>query len=153
MTFPKIPCSGTVNGGQPCKAYAIHGSDPPLCAAHSGRTGAPKGNTNAVTHGYYQKGVSAAEVTDLFAGAENVTLVQEAILIRVVLNRLAQYMIDPDTPPAKIVNIAPLIFQGSRALAFLDKHLPDPDEIDWEAILADVGAAMDWDLSAQNRSR
>ena len=146
MTFPKIPCSGTVNGGEPCSAYAMHDTDPPLCASHAGRAGAPKGNTNAVTHGYYQKGVTEKEVTDLFTGAAAVTLVQEAMLIRVVLNRLTRYMIHPDTPPEKITAIAPLIFQGSRALAFLDKHLPDPNEIDWDSVLDQVGEAMDWDL-------
>lgn len=55
-------------------------------------------------------------------------------------------MIHPDTPPEKITAIAPLIFQGSRALAFLDRHLPDPNEIDWDTALDNLGQAMDWDL-------
>jgi hypothetical protein len=46
-------CSAKRRDGQPCNAWAVRGSDPPLCAAHGGtdaRIGAPPGNTNALTH-------------------------------------------------------------------------------------------------------
>jgi hypothetical protein len=42
--------------GTPCQAWAVHGTDPPRCAAHGGtdkRIGAPEGNQNALKHGYY----------------------------------------------------------------------------------------------------
>lgn len=44
-------CSATTKAGEPCKAYAIRGSQ--LCAAHSRAVGAPKGNQNRRTHGFY----------------------------------------------------------------------------------------------------
>jgi hypothetical protein len=49
-------CTATNRDGTPCKAWAVHGSDPPRCSAHGGGSrpvGAPKGNANAQTHGYY----------------------------------------------------------------------------------------------------
>ena len=49
-------CSAKRRDGQPCNAWAVKGSDPPLCAAHGGtdaQIGAPPGNQNALTHGFY----------------------------------------------------------------------------------------------------
>ena len=48
-----IRCSAACADGSACRAWAMRGSDPPLCAAHSGRVGAPPGNKNAVRHGFY----------------------------------------------------------------------------------------------------
>ncbi len=57
MTSDALPrrCSATTRTGAPCRAFAIHDTDPPLCAIHAGRAigGAPEGNRNAVTHGFY----------------------------------------------------------------------------------------------------
>jgi hypothetical protein len=52
-------CSATCADGSPCRAWAVRGTDPPLCAAHGGseiRSGAPPGNQNARKHGYYAAG-------------------------------------------------------------------------------------------------
>lgn len=49
-------CTKTKDDGTPCKAWAVRGSDPPLCGAHGGgraRPGAPVGNKNAEKHGAY----------------------------------------------------------------------------------------------------
>jgi hypothetical protein len=49
-------CTATKRDGTPCQAWAVRGTDPPLCAAHGGGSapvGAPVGNQNAVTHGFY----------------------------------------------------------------------------------------------------
>ena len=146
MTAPKINCTATNAKGQPCSAWVMHQSDPPLCSAHAGLTGSREGNTNAVTHGYYQRRIDRDEVTSLFSKAENVALTQEAILIRVVLHRLAEYVVSGDLPPEKLAAIAPLIFTGSRALAFLQKHLPDPNAIDWNATLDELAEGLDWDI-------
>jgi hypothetical protein len=58
--MPSTRCTATTAKGQPCKAWAVQGTVPPRCAAHSGAArppGAPAGNRNARTHGAY----SAAE--------------------------------------------------------------------------------------------
>lgn len=146
MPSDKIKCTAVTAAGKPCKGWAITGSMPPRCAPHSGITGAPKGNTNAVTHGFYQKRVAEEEVAAVFAGAEDVTLVQETVLIRVVLKRLMNYLVDKDTPQEKITAIAPLIFTGSRTLAYVEKHLPDPNSPDWDAALDQLSKEWDWDL-------
>jgi hypothetical protein len=47
-------CSDHKRDGTPCRAWAVPGTDPPRCSAHSGKTGgAPKGNQNARKHGGY----------------------------------------------------------------------------------------------------
>jgi hypothetical protein len=48
-------CSAIKADGEPCRAWAIRGSDPPLCAAHAGRTGAPPRNRLAEKHGFYSR--------------------------------------------------------------------------------------------------
>ena len=46
-------CSATTKAGEPCKNRAIKGTD--RCSSHSGRVGAPKGNRNRRTHGFYAR--------------------------------------------------------------------------------------------------
>ena len=51
----KTKCSAATRSGAPCRAWAMPDTNPPLCSIHAGRTlgGAPPGNRNAVSHGYY----------------------------------------------------------------------------------------------------
>jgi hypothetical protein len=50
----RIRCTHPTQSGRPCRAWAIRDTDPPRCAAHAGRpVGAPRGNRNAVQHGFY----------------------------------------------------------------------------------------------------
>jgi hypothetical protein len=121
-------CSAKVASGAPCQAWAIHDTDPPLCPAHSGLLGAPRGNTNALKHGYYQKKLSSEEMQSQFDEADNVALKQEAILIRVVLRRLSQYLLNNEVPVDKIASIAPLIFTGTRALAYIQRQVIERDD-------------------------
>ena len=60
--------------------------------------GAPLGNTNAVTHGFFQKKVSEEEVEEIFCQAQDVNLIQEAVLIRVLIKRLVNYLALESTP-------------------------------------------------------
>lgn len=49
-------CTATTIRNQPCRAWAVPGTDPPRCAAHGGASsppGAPANNQNAVTHAVY----------------------------------------------------------------------------------------------------
>ena len=146
----KLKCTALTAKGEPCKAWAIHDSVPPRCAPHSGITGAPKGNDNAVTHGYYQNRVKPEELNSLYEAAAGADLNQETLLLRVLLHRLSAYLIDPDLPLEKVNSIAPTIVSASRALAYIQNHLPDPNALDWDAILDEVGAQLDWDLSGPN---
>ena len=52
----RTQCTANNRHGTQCKAWAVPGSDPPRCAAHGGASklpGAPQGNKNAQTHGFY----------------------------------------------------------------------------------------------------
>lgn len=49
-------CTALCASGVPCRAWAVRGTAPPRCAPHGGGRdpiGAPWGNRNARTHGYY----------------------------------------------------------------------------------------------------
>jgi len=49
-------CTALRKDGEPCRAWAVRGSDPPRCGAHGGGSasaGAPAGNQNARKHGVY----------------------------------------------------------------------------------------------------
>ena len=58
------PCSAHTARGEPCRAWAVRGSDPPRCAAHSGVVGAPQGNKNARKHGAYAAPIKPIESID-----------------------------------------------------------------------------------------
>jgi hypothetical protein len=146
MLSENIKCTAITASGKPCKAWAIRDSAPPRCAPHSGLTGAPKGNTNAVTHGYYRKRIKPEEIDALYDSAGDLDITHEAVLLRVLLHRLAGYLNDPDLPLEKIKSIAPLIVSTSRALGYLQKLMPDPHTIDWDAALDELGKEWGWDL-------
>ncbi len=145
MTPENTKCTAVTAAGTPCKAWAIRGSIPPLCAPHSGLTGAPKGNSNNLSHGFYARLFSAEEQ----AGIDEISgdsLMHEANLLRALLRRLARFLSDPDLPFAEVRTITPLIVSTSRALAFVQKQIPDTAAIDWDAVLDEVGEALDWDI-------
>jgi len=51
-------CTATRKDGQPCQAWAVADTSPPRCAAHGGGKrppGAPAGNKNRQTHGFYSR--------------------------------------------------------------------------------------------------
>jgi len=115
-------CSATTAAGKPCRAHAVHGTDPPLCSAHAGRNagaGAPHGNQNARKHGYYGQVLTHAEMADMVAAADLTTLEDEVAITRVALRRLLLLLHDADTPPQEIKEIAPLVFDGTGRIARL----------------------------------
>ena len=64
----RIRCTATTNLGKPCRSWAVHGTDPPRCVAHgggSGKHGAPRGNKNAVKHGFYADGWAREQTLDV----------------------------------------------------------------------------------------
>jgi hypothetical protein len=61
-------CGATTKKETACKAWAIQGSQPPRCSAHSGRRwGAPKQNQNAKTHGAYVTEPPTISLTEIIA--------------------------------------------------------------------------------------
>ena len=139
-------CTATTTKGNPCRAWAIRGSDPPLCAPHAGLTGAAPGNQNALTHGFYSKQIAQNEIHALYDAAGAVGIDQEVILLRVALYRLARVINDPQISLAEIKTIIPLIVSTTRALAYLKRQLPDPNALDLDAALDELGQQWGWDL-------
>ena len=71
MTEPSRRCTATTAAGHPCRAYAVHGTDPPRCAPHRGGktpVGAPAGNTNAQPHGFYAAQPDAVSIANTITG-------------------------------------------------------------------------------------
>ena len=90
MNRTAVRCTAPTASGKPCKAYAIQDSNPPRCSAHAGRNkgaGAPPGNHNAETHGFYDRAYSLEELADLVAHAANMTLDDEIAAVRVGIQR------------------------------------------------------------------
>ena len=59
-------CNQLKNDGSACKAWAMKDTKPPRCAAHGGttkKTGAPPGNSNAKTHGFYAATITPTTIT------------------------------------------------------------------------------------------
>ena len=131
-----IRCTHTTAKGQPCKAWAVKGSDPPTCAAHAGltsacpeprrRAGAPAANQNARTHGFYARTLSPEEMGDLVFDAADVTLDDEIACARIALRRALEF-IQQDSEALdreQYLRAAALIFSGTRTIARLlrDRH-------------------------------
>ena len=146
MSTTPTKCTAITAQGKPCQAWAIHGSNPPRCAPHAGLTGAAQDNQNAVTHGYYRRRVDPAEILSLYEAAGGVDIDQEAVLLRVALHRLSNYLNDPELSLDQIRSIVPLIVSTSRALGYLKKLRPDSAELDWETALNELSAEWGWDL-------
>ncbi len=119
----KTPCS--VPG---CKAWAIRGSDPPLCSPHTrGTVGAPPGNQNRCTHGFYATILRRDELADLAAHAGDTTLDAEIAITRVALRRVLAMLLSGRTPgpdprpleAADYARLTNLAFQGAGSISRL----------------------------------
>ena len=56
-------CSATTKAGEPCRAFAVRGEQ--MCSAHSRAVGAPAGNQNRRTHGFYAASVKMEGIGDV----------------------------------------------------------------------------------------
>jgi hypothetical protein len=121
---PSRRCSHRTRSGRPCRAWAIRGSDPPLCSIHAGRNlggGAPPGNQNARTHGFYATTFTTQEVAELLAQAGAVSLEAEIACARIALHRVLRQLAaaGPEPPSQDYVKLVALAFQGARTVARL----------------------------------
>jgi hypothetical protein len=115
------PCSATNRNGRPCKAYALRDSNPPLCSAHSRRNqgaGAPAGNQNRTTHGFYSRIYTLEEIADLVAHAINDSLDDEIAAARVATRRVLTQLHD-DLDADSYAKLAGLVLDGTNTIARL----------------------------------
>ena len=144
----KTPCSRPG-----CHAWAVRGSDPPLCASHAGKTtgaGAPQANQNRRTHGFYGRILHPDEAADLQTFATATTIDDEIAIARVALRRTLAMLgtgatLGQDPRPLgdeEYVRLIGLAFQGVRTIARLlavQKNL-GRGENQWQQV---VGRALD----------
>lgn len=110
-TIPR--CGATKRNGEPCQA---HGMKNGRCRVHGGlSTGAPKGNTNGLRHGYYYNALLPDE-QELWPqavemGSGPVALEQELALMRVKLQRLLRAAND-ETLAARIEKHVDIILKA-----------------------------------------
>ena len=110
-----------------CHAWALHGSDPPRCSPHSGRTGAPPGNQNRLIHGFYAAALHPHELADLAAHAGDTTLDAEIAITRIALRRILVMLLTGLTPgphphpldAGDYARFIALAFQGAGAISRL----------------------------------
>lgn len=112
-------CGATTATGRACRAWAIRQSDPPLCSAHAGHLGAPHGNTNAMTHGFYARAYTDQEIADLVAHAINESLDDEIGTARVALRRVLELLEAGQLTADEYAKLAGLAFVGSRTIGRL----------------------------------
>jgi hypothetical protein len=140
-------CGHLTADGRPCKAWAIRGSDPPRCSAHAGRNagaGAPCGNQNRRTHGFYSSALLPEELADLVACADDITLDDEIATTRVTLRRiLALLSADGRLTAEDYARLATLALAGARTVARLlrDKRALSGDAAD--GLIGAVATALD----------
>jgi hypothetical protein len=115
-------CSALNPDGQPCRAWAVRGSEPPLCSAHGGHNvgaGAPPGNQNRRTHGFYSTAFDPGEVDRVLDDDGFFHLDGEIACARIALRRVLAYLASDDLSPLDYVKVASLAFQGVRTVARL----------------------------------
>ncbi len=140
-------CSVVSKGGQACRAWAIRGSSPPLCVAHAGRNkgaGAPKGNQNALKHGFYAPSIRAETLADL-EQMQSPSLEGELVLARYLLSHLVAYVMREDIDPEAVKTVVPVIFTGLRTITRIASLIEEGGP-DWDAVLDLVGAELDIDI-------
>lgn len=107
-------CTATTDRG-PCRAWAVRGADPPLCAAHAERSAASKAeNQNARKAGFYSGALTDEELADLAVLGDGATLSDEIGAVRVVMRRVLTTT-EASVEPA----VAACLFDGARTVARL----------------------------------
>lgn len=139
-------CTATTKSGAACLAFAVRGSDPPLCSVHLGRNvgaGAPNGNQNRRTHGFYGRYYSAEEVGDLEQGEIDQSIDGEIKVVRVALRRALRVLDDDAADPALVAALVPLVFAGGRTVARLlrDRKLLSGE--DGETVMRELSDALE----------
>ena len=139
-------CSSTTKSGEQCQAFAVRGSAPPRCSAHLGRNrgaGAPAGNQNRRTHGFYGRYYSADELDALAEYAADDSLDSEIGVVRVALRRALKVLQDEDADPALVAALTPLVFAGGRTVARLlrDRRLLSGQDAD--TIMREMADALE----------
>ena len=139
----KIRCTATTTAGNPCKAWAVADTEPPICAAHGAtgkKPGAPKQNQNALKHGLF----TASPQTPLTITA----IIDDLHAKQATISAFIDKHMHTETDIEDLVRLLQLHGQNASRLGRL---LRDQRALSGEAadgIAGAIGAALD-ELSTQ----
>lgn len=108
MTHITRRCSALRKDGRPCRAWAVRGSDPALCANHLDRE--PEAS------GFYERSYSIEEAADLLYKTAEKDLKEELGVTRVTLRRALEQM-QQELDAAEYARLIELIFRGAHTIA------------------------------------
>lgn len=154
----KKRCTALTASGNPCRNYAMPGSA--KCRSHRDHelaprgAGAPAGNQNRRTHGFYSKFLTETDLLDM-ATATGGDLLDEVAFTRVMVGKLSEMvghsMEGEDRDVLTAVKLADALFRGVGRIALLLKAQKalSPDSAD--AVQDVIAGALDelgaqWDL-------
>ena len=114
-------CTAHTAKHEPCNAWAVRESQPPLCSTHLKLTtgaGAPADNQNRLTHGFYSSTYTVEELADLVSLALDGSLDDELSASRVAIRRVIEQLHN-ELPPEEYAKLAALVFTGVNTIARL----------------------------------
>ncbi len=91
--------------------------------------------------------MTAEELEFLESCADEKSLESELAMVRLQIRRIAAYQMRDDISVVQKAKLAPVIISALRAAAYLLRQIAETEEpIDWDAVLDEVGEALDWDI-------
>lgn len=121
-TMNKKRCTAVTNAGRPCQAWAVHGTEPPRCAAHGG--------------------VEPTDEEEAYDPEE--ALEQEIYAVRRLLWMLLDHLDeDPELGLHELSRIAPMLLDTTRTVAHLLRDQRALSGETAEGITGAIGQALD----------
>jgi hypothetical protein len=114
-------CTATTRRGTPCRNWAKHDGDPPLCAAHTGYGALPAADQDKASSdpGFYVSALLPTEAGHVLPQG-CLSLDEEIALARVCLLRVAEALKQNGSlTPEQRIRLATLIFRGASTIARL----------------------------------
>jgi hypothetical protein len=141
----KRKCTATTKAGRPCRAWAVHGTNPPRCQAHANLSDVgASGSAAEEEPSFYQRQLTSKEVADLVAHAGEGTLTDEIAINRIILRRLLTVLRENEALTMQdLTNVAPLVFRGTRAVARLLRQERALSGEAADGIAGAIGKALD----------
>jgi hypothetical protein len=141
-------CSARRKDGRPCQAWAVHGSQPPLCASHR----KPAAGDNQDAQAFDLHAYTLDELADHIYLQEEKSLRDELRFTQAgVLAILRQWKLEKDRD--EFARLLTLLFNGARTITGIIRAQEaaakrDKDELPAHraAALADIGAEWGLDL-------
>ena len=83
------------------------------------------------------------EMADLLTFASSMSLEDELAVVRVTLQRLMRYLNKPDLSTFHLASLAPLVFTGARAVAYLLHDIEDHGRSNvWDEVLDQMASDL-----------